>query len=79
MADQKPAPIATAAGNEKTLAETFMVTEDGLREVLGEERRLKRMGIDGVPGVVVDGQFLFSGAAEPQVIAEAFRTACPRS
>ena len=40
------------------MAETFMVTEDGLREVLGEERRLKRMGIDGVPGVVVDGQFL---------------------
>ena len=36
------------------------------------KRRLEK-AIDGVPGFVVNGVFLFSGAAEPQVMVEAFR------
>jgi len=67
--------IAVAAGIERTLAEKFLATEDGLNEVLGEERQFKAMGIDGVPGFVVNSVFLFSGADEPQSMVEEFREA----
>jgi len=64
--------IAVSAGIEKALVEKMLTTDEGLREVVAEEKRFKAMGIDGVPGFVVNGQFLFSGAAEPQVMVEAF-------
>jgi predicted DsbA family dithiol-disulfide isomerase len=66
-------PIALAAGIEEALVQRLMATDEGLREVVAEEEQFKAMGIDGVPGFVVIGRFLFSGAAEPQVMVEAFR------
>jgi predicted DsbA family dithiol-disulfide isomerase len=67
--------IAISAGIEKALAEKMLATDEGLRAVVAEEEGFKAIGIDGVPGFVVNGQFLFSGAADPQVMAEAFRHA----
>jgi predicted DsbA family dithiol-disulfide isomerase len=67
--------IAVSAGIERAWAEEMLATDEGLKEVIAEEAWFKEMGIDGVPGFVVNGQFLFSGAAEPQVMAEAFRQA----
>jgi predicted DsbA family dithiol-disulfide isomerase len=67
--------IAAAAGIEKALAEKLLATDEGLKDVIEEEEKFKALGIDGVPGFVVDGEFLFSGAAEPQVMVEAFRQA----
>jgi predicted DsbA family dithiol-disulfide isomerase len=64
--------IAGSSGIETALAEKMLATDEGLNEVIAEEERFKAMGIDGVPGFVVNGQFLFSGAAEPQVMVEAF-------
>lgn len=63
---------AVAAGIEAATAGNFLASEDGLKEVVGEEQKFKAMGIDGVPGFVLNGAFLFSGAAEPQVMVEAF-------
>jgi predicted DsbA family dithiol-disulfide isomerase len=68
--------IAAAAGIEKALVEKMLATDEGLSEVVGEEEQFKAMGIEGVPSFVVGGVVLFSGAAEPQVLAEAFRCAC---
>ena len=67
--------VAVSAGIEKALVEEMLATDEGLREVIAEEEKFKGMGIDGVPGFVVNGRFLFSGAAEPQVMVEAFREA----
>jgi predicted DsbA family dithiol-disulfide isomerase len=69
------ATVAAAGGIERTLAERFLETNQGLNEVIAEERRFKAMGIDGVPGFVLNGRYLFSGAAEPAVIAEALAEA----
>jgi len=65
--------IAAAAGIEKALAEKLVATDEGLKNVIEEEEKFKALEIDGVPGFVVNGEFLFSGAAEPQVMVEAFR------
>lgn len=67
--------IAAAAGIERISAETFLATSEGQTEVIAEERRFKAMGIDGVPGFVINGVFLFSGAAEPRVMADALQEA----
>jgi predicted DsbA family dithiol-disulfide isomerase len=67
--------LATSAGIEPTLAEKFLASDEGLEKVLAEEKRFKALGIDGVPGFVINGRSLFSGAAEPQVMVEAFREA----
>jgi predicted DsbA family dithiol-disulfide isomerase len=69
------ANIAEAVGIDQVLAEKFLATDEGLKEVLGEQQQFKAMGIDGVPGFVVNGRFQFSGAAEPQVMVEEFRAA----
>jgi predicted DsbA family dithiol-disulfide isomerase len=42
---------------------------------MGVEEKFKALEIDGVPRFVVTGEVLFSGAAEPQVMVEAFRQA----
>ena len=65
--------IAAAEGIETTFAEKMLATDMGLEEVAAEENRFKAMGMDGVPAFVVNGRFLFSGAAEPQVMAGEFR------
>jgi predicted DsbA family dithiol-disulfide isomerase len=64
--------IATAAGMEPASTGKLLATDKGLEEVVAEEMQFKEMGINGVPGFVVNGRYLFSGASEPQVIAEAF-------
>jgi predicted DsbA family dithiol-disulfide isomerase len=46
--------------------------------VLREEAAFKALGIEGVPSFVVGGAVLLSGAAEPQVIADALWQASPR-
>jgi predicted DsbA family dithiol-disulfide isomerase len=66
------AAIAATAGVEKAAAEKLLGSDEGLSEVVDEEAKFKALGIHGVPGFVVNGQFLFSGAAEPRVMAEAF-------
>lgn len=71
--------IASAAGIEEALAGTLLAINDGMYEVLEEEQQFKSLGIDGVPGFVVNGEFLFSGAAEPHVMVEAFRQAASPS
>ena len=63
--------VAQAVGLDRTLAENLLSTDLGAREVLAEEAKFKELGIEGVPSFVVDGSVLFSGAAEPQMIAEA--------
>ena len=63
--------IAQAVGMDRTLTESLLSTDLGVKEVLAKEAKFKELGIEGVPSFVVQGAVLFSGAAEPQMIAEA--------
>ena len=63
--------VAQAVGLDRTLTENMLSTDSGVKEVLAEETKIKELGIEGVPSFVVHGAVLFSGAAEPQMIAEA--------
>ena len=66
MGDRKNrAAVAAPAGLEKALVEKVLATDEGLSEVAAEEKRFKATRIGGVPSFVVNGRFLFSGAAEP--------------
>ena len=67
--------IAVSTGVDRELVETTLASDEGLREVLAEEEKFKALGIEGVPAFVVGGSVLVSGAAEPRLIAEAFRRA----
>ena len=63
--------LAQAVGMDGTLTENLLSSDLGIKKVLAEEAKSKELGIEGVPSFVVDGAVLFSGAAEPQMIAEA--------
>ena len=63
--------VSQAVGMDRTLTENSLSTDLGVKEVLAEEAKFKELGIEGVPSFVVEGTVLFSGAAEPQMIAEA--------
>jgi predicted DsbA family dithiol-disulfide isomerase len=65
--------VAESSGISRTVVEQMYSTGLGFDEVLAEESKFKALGIEGVPGFAVNGTILFSGAAEPQVIAEKLR------
>ena len=54
----------------------MLATDEGLSETVTVEEQFKAMGIEGVPSFVVGGVVLFSGAAEANVMIEAFRPVC---
>lgn len=49
--------------------------DEGLAQVLEQESRARRLGIDGVPCFVIGGRAEISGAQPPEVIAAALRPA----
>jgi predicted DsbA family dithiol-disulfide isomerase len=68
--------IAVSAGIEEEFVEKMLATDEGLSETVTVEEQFKAMGIEGVPSFVVGGVVLFSGAAEANVMIEAFRPVC---
>jgi predicted DsbA family dithiol-disulfide isomerase len=55
--------------------EVTMKLEDGtdLEAVKGEIAHASRMGISGVPTIIVESKFAISGAQTPEILVEAFR------
>jgi predicted DsbA family dithiol-disulfide isomerase len=68
--------IAATAGIEASLADNFLASDEGSNDVLDEEEKFRALGISGVPSFVANGVVLFSGAAEPHVLAQAFKRGC---
>ena len=62
--------VAASVGVPAGDAERVLGSEEGVAEVLTEERRYKALGIEGVPAFVVGGTVVVAGAADPRVIAE---------
>jgi predicted DsbA family dithiol-disulfide isomerase len=65
--------VASEAGLEAERVASLLATDEGLAEVLEQERRAHRLGIDGVPCFVMGGVPVISGAQSPGVIAEVLR------
>ena len=64
---------AEDAGLPGDEAERVLAEGEYAEEVLREEDYYKRAGISGVPGFVIQGQYLVSGAREPAVLVDALR------
>ena len=65
--------IAEEAGLDRDEADALFLGEEGLTEVVGDEREAARLGLAGVPAVVLGGRPLFAGAVPPAEIASTLR------
>ena len=56
--------LATEAGVEEAVREAFTSGPRGRDEVLAEERRLRGLGVEGVPNLLLNSRVLVPGAAD---------------
>ena len=63
------ADIAAEHGMDREETRRWLNSKAGSEKVEQQLDQSRRLGVTGVPSVFVDGTFLFSGAQEPQVIA----------
>jgi predicted DsbA family dithiol-disulfide isomerase len=66
------AEIGRAAGLDG-IAE-FLESDRGVTEVREEERKGREIGVDAVPTFIIGGKYIISGAQNPEVFLEAFRS-----
>jgi predicted DsbA family dithiol-disulfide isomerase len=66
------AEIGRAAGLDG-VAE-FLESDRGVKEVREDERKGREIGVDAVPTFIIGGKVLISGAQNPEVFLEAFRS-----
>jgi predicted DsbA family dithiol-disulfide isomerase len=56
--------LAAEAGVDESVRESFTAGPLGRDEVLAEERRLRGLGVDGVPNLLLNSRVLVPGAAD---------------
>ncbi len=66
--------IGAAAGLDRDAVRAFLESEQGTKEVREDERRAREIGVEAVPTFIIGGKFLVSGAQNPEVFLEAFRS-----
>lgn len=69
------AEIAATIGISGEAAATFLASEEGMKEVMEEEKEARLGGVNGVPFFVINGQPAFSGAQSPEQFFQAITTA----
>lgn len=67
------ARLAAEAGLDEDQARDVLASGRYAGEVRAGERHWQSMGIDGVPAVIVDGQYLIQGGQAPEVFEQALR------
>ncbi|MBW9087440.1 DsbA family oxidoreductase [Rhizobium wenxiniae] len=67
------ADLAEACGMDRKLVENLLASEADKDSVIGEIDAAQKMGVNGVPFFIMDGQYAISGAQMPDVLAGAFR------
>ena len=58
---------------DRKLVENLLASEADKDSVIGEIDAAQKMGVNGVPFFIMDGQYAISGAQMPDVLAGAFR------
>jgi len=61
--------LAVACGLPGDEAERFLESADGAVEVEGENARVHRLGVGGIPCYIFDGRYAVAGAQEPDMLA----------
>jgi predicted DsbA family dithiol-disulfide isomerase len=69
------AAIAGEAGLSAADARTFLATEEGTDAIAAMGRRVRELGVTGVPFFIFDGKVAVSGAQEAPVLVDAMREA----
>jgi predicted DsbA family dithiol-disulfide isomerase len=69
------ADLAAEAGLPRERASDFLRSDHGSAEVTGEEAQARRLGISGVPTILVGGVPVFSGALRAEIMAAKLREA----
>ncbi len=64
--------VASSIGLNSAEVNAFLVSNDGLIEVLAEEKLNTQRGISGVPFFIINNQYGVSGAQPSEVFANAF-------
>ena len=66
--------IAQSSGLNGSDIRQFLSGDEGCTEVQAEEDRYRALGIDGVPSFLAGDQVIFSGAGDPQLLADAIQS-----
>ncbi|GGF03747.1 DSBA oxidoreductase [Aliidongia dinghuensis] len=66
------ADIAAEAGLDRREARAFLAADEDRAAVLAEDIGARRLGINGVPCVIIDGKYALSGAQEPEFFLPLF-------
>ena len=61
--------LGTGIGLDGGPLRAYLESDADIDEVLAENARAHRLGINGVPAYVIDGEMVISGAQDPAVIA----------
>jgi predicted DsbA family dithiol-disulfide isomerase len=69
--------VAVGAGLDRGRAEAELDSEGGLAAIQAEEAEAHRLGVQGVPFFIVNGELALSGAREPEVLLQAFEQSSP--
>lgn len=67
--------IAEQAGLERTRTEACLADPANVEAVRHDEQLARRLGLNGVPSVLLEGHYLFSGAHPTPVVVRALREA----
>jgi len=67
--------VGSAAGLNPARVSAMLASDEGLKELRVELDRAARLGVSGVPTVVVNGRPLFSGAIRSELIEAHLREA----
>jgi len=69
------ATLAGEVGLDTEIVADLLTTDRDSQAVLDEEHFYRRLGVQGVPCFIFNGQFAVSGAEDPSVLADAIRQA----
>lgn len=69
------AAVAGEAGLDSLAAATMLAADEGAGEIAAMDRRVRELGVDGVPFFIFDGRVAVSGAQEPGTLVEAMAQA----
>jgi predicted DsbA family dithiol-disulfide isomerase len=64
--------IGVRCGLDADAVAGYLGSNDDVSEILGEDLRARRMGIDGVPCFIIDGRYAITGAQEPEAFYPLF-------
>ncbi|TNM62045.1 DsbA family oxidoreductase [Aliirhizobium smilacinae] len=67
------AEIAESCGMDRNVVENLLKSNADIDTILGEIDAAQKMGVNGVPFFIIDGQYAISGAQPPDVLAGALR------